>query len=739
MITISDFLMFSPFDNKVNSDFLRQVFPSYSLQNKIIDKEKAFWDKFYFDNTPYFQNTTKMLVDGINNSNNHYILFKGPSGSGKTTFLNQFVRDKNNNFRDAPVPPFFDIVNLIKYPFIATTEPKLLISVLYDKILAISDKELIRRIYDTIFCNGRNSLEEIDNIKKHINSYPKFLEAIGNCFDNYSLGTVRDYLESVTNVNEVITLYFVFCIFKYSLFEKVPIVFIFDNLDELESKYLVRNLTKDLRDAFSNAQGFFDKFKGTDTIAGDYDFISNCTIIESVREGFVADVNSCQLEERLGGQSIPIGFDGGYRQSIYEIFDKRIQLFQNFQNIDKHESKKIIRVNRELVENEKKYIEELCQLFNHDYRVTLTFLGNAFGEDISAWSNFSMQDSDCRLGIRGLLLFHMLKSLFIKNETFSKYVHAELREDTCNRNRMYMSLLTNMYVDESKRKPITETVFVSLGEFTKRVKNWYENIAVDSIYSTLFVSDNKNFSIPASLEGIPIDDFYREKLYDVTLNGVCKYIANLFRENRDLLNDINIVVNPVCLEYTQHVFINFEYFNLISIADLADYEAMYGAKSLFQYDNYEDIAACLKRVFKVTNLVVRRADNQICSRCRVDCSDIDLDIKESFCTAQVDFLDKNNFLIKPNTLYKTRVISQHINYLDSFRKMLWLKYRDNQEENERHQKLLLDSINKYISLFKNGKAINISAKESMMKIERDYDEALKRGCLEWYPVSIGRG
>lgn len=743
-ITVSDFLRFSPFDNKINSDFLRQVY-SERAEDDVIDKENEFWENFYFDNTKYFQNTINELVEKIQDGNIHFILFKGPSGSGKTTFLKQIIRQKKEFFNDNIDTPIFEMINLIERPIESITGPKLLVSVLHGKIIDVADENLIRKIYYTIANSGKNTSKEIVEMSSSIGSYSSLLNILGSCSEEFSIKELIDYVNSVKDVSEVIALFFIFYIFKRCLtideldknkYHYSPIVFVFDNLDELESKYLVRNLTTDIRDAFSKVQKFFDNLKDTETIAGKYDFVSKCTIIESVRQGFVADVKSCQLKERLDEQSFPLQFDGGYRKSLFEISDIRIGLYQKFQKKTNQDTNQI---NKDLIEKEKDYIEKLGQLFNYDYRTTLDYLSGALKEDISSWKVFANNDSDCRVGIRGLLLFYVLKSLYIKNDAFEKYVLAELRENSCNRYRMYLSLLSNIYLEETKKKNISEKPYVSLGEFTRRVRTWYNFIPVSSIYSTLFVCDNKNFSLPASLEGEKIDEFYRNEKYNVTLKGLCEYVSRLYKDNPDELNEINIVVNPVCLEYTKRVFINYEYFNLISVADLDDPDSLYGSKSLFQYDTYEDIESCLRRVYKVTKLIINRADEQVCRRCGLKCSTLDLDLKKTMCTTQIASLDENNFLIVPNTLYKTRVVTQHINYLDSFRKMLWLKYHEkNPEKNDIVQKLLLKYINQYIALYRDSRVVNNSAEDAISDIEKDYAEACRKGSSEWYSVKIGR-
>ena len=223
------------------------------------------------------------------------------------------------------------------------------------------------------------------------------------------------------------------------------------------------------------------------------------------------------------------------------------------------------------------------------------------------------------------------------------------------------------------------------------------------------------------------------------MKGLCEYVTKLYNEDTDKLNEIKIVVNPVCSIYAEHIFIHFEYYNLISIANLDDYEVLYGSKSLFQYDAFEDIESCLKRVFIVAKQVIQTADDHVCKICGKgrQCDSFDIKMKRDFCNSQVINLDKTDFLIK-NTPYKTRVITSHINYIDTFRKLLWFKYHENNQEIAVSlNTLLLDYINKYITLFQKSKFIIKGPSENIMRgILGNYRKARKKGASEWLPVAV---
>lgn len=752
-IRLSDFFRFNPFDNKNSSEFLK-LLPeiSRSEDGKIIDAVDVFWKYFYYDNTELLGSTTQELIDNIGDPNIHFIVFKGPSGSGKTTYLNNIIREKEKFFKDPKDTPLFDVINLIEHPFTSTTEPSLLLNVLYNKILGVVDPFFIKILYQTIKEGEKKLPKESQRVKLLMESYTNFMNVLAKCNRINSVNPIRDkicqFIKSVDKISEVIAYYFIFYIIKNCIIDKreeldfKSMVFVFDNLDELEFRYLARNLAIDFFDAFSKAQEFLNLLKKTNTIAGGYDFISHCTLIESVREGFVADSNTSQFEEacqhidRIDNGSSTIQFDINYKDFTHNIAKMRYDLYELCLEKEGQVLKRGRFGNGELLVTEKAQIDNLSNLFNNDYRMTLSCLSKAFTEDISAWKEMALNDNDCILGVRGMMLFHMLKALYTRgNNAFSDYISAELNDESCNKNRMYMSLLANNDGMEKRKADgysPQDDQGLSLRKFTEKVKFWYKDTEVSKIYESVFVSNNHNYSILACLEGNQIDTYFKSKDKEITLKNLCKSLADCYINNPDELNAVKIVVNPVCSSYTKDVFINFEYFNLISIHK----KDLYNAKSLFQYESYEEVASCLKRVYNITKTIVKRADSYVCEKCKY--CDLHSENKEQQCFIQIQKLNEDGFLIN-NSLYKTRVINSHINYLDSFRKMMWHKYHEHdQEMYEKFHNLILSYINYYINnLFYNEKGL-IDKSKLFIEINDRYEEAKSTGCNEWVSISIGR-
>lgn len=441
-----------------------------------------------------------------------------------------------------------------------------------------------------------------------------------------------------------------------------------------------------------------------------------------------------QHGEREALRTCKFDFECNYQNASYLIAKKRFDLFKRqTESIGRTVSKEWFYDGR-VLEDEKGHIQDISKLFNYDYRMTLSCLASALTQESKSWEKIAQKDNDCILGIRCYMLFHILKSLYRRDTAFSKYVSAELYDDSCNKNRMFMSLLTNMdKLKNTSNSDLEEGI--RLADYTKKVKKWYNSIPVENIYETIFVSNNNNYSMPAGLEGLEIDSFFMKEKNALSLDDLCKHLAKLYNEDSDDFYSIKIIVNPVCSAYTEQVFINYEYFNLISIAQKNNSETILGAKSLFEYETFEDIQSCLDRVFKVTSKIIRRADNHVCNKCG-NCKHSPSN-KEIMCEKQVIELDEDGFLIRKNTLYKIRVITSHINYLDSFRKLQYNRYHEqNQELNEKIHNLILSYIGKYIVLYQDTKVLNKSAEEKILNLRTNFEKA-KNDCNIWTPIKIG--
>lgn len=739
MNTLSDFLEFSPFDNKVSSDFLRDI-PNISIKSDgTIDKEKAFWDKFFVEySIVQYRSTIKDIKDAINEHNIHYVLFIGSSGTGKTTFLNYLAKNKKVYLNE---DLSIDMVNLVNEATNAGIGPEIIHNILDSKIMQNLNKNVVvaisecfvpyeRRVssWDIKWLVGEGD-DKYDN-------HAVFYNFIRYNRRNYSCNNVRQLCSAIQNISDKISLYFISYIMNNCIEKKSPCVFIFDNLDELDQQYLVETLNLDLLSAFSKTQDFFEKI----VLDSTYPFLSKCTILESVRRNFIATVNSSQFRERVERNSLIIKFDSGYLQNARDIIDKRAQLHfsTNQEDFIKNNLDFAKKFNISIIEQEEDYILQLCRLFNLDYRTTLTSLSYALSKDIVSWGNIAEKNKDCRPGVRGFLLYYTLKYRLKKVDTrFEKYIKEDVSNNKCNKYRMYFSILAKMYTDDieehKKKNNKFDDFHVSLLEYTDRVKEWYKDVTVQSIYDALFVSGYHNYSLPANLEGETINNYLHQKKYNVTLQSLCNNLAELYKKDKDSLSNVDIIVNPLCMEYAEHVFIHYEYFNLLSVYKESK-ELLSNSKSLFQNETLDEIKLCTSKVYEMAESIINKADDHLCMICGKKCKGNPID-----CSTAIKKLQDHGFLIQDNILYTTRVITSHINYLDSFRYLLWNTYHENNRAlNKEMQMYLISVIKRYINLFRSKNVKNDAANAVFKDIEEDLLHAQNNGYDIWTSIKIGK-
>lgn len=723
MNTLSDFLEFSPFDNKVSAEFLKDIPNITTEPDGSIDKVRAFWEKFFVEySVVQYKDTIDKIRNAINEQNRHYVLFIGPSGSGKTTFLNYLIKYKDQYLNNDLA---IDMVNLIENASNAGIGSEIIHDNLDAKIIQYLSQDVIREIAEHIISyEDRESTWNIKWLKGKVSIFYNFISYNRRNFSQYN---VLQLCHEIKDISDKISLYFISYIINKCMKEKRPCVFVFDNLDELDQLYLLENLNLDLLTGFSKAQEFFEKV----VLDFNYPFLSKCTMVESMRRNYIATVNSTQFIERVEKSSVIINFDSGYMQNGREVVEKRgeLHLLANKEDFVKNKLEYAKRFNISIIEKEEKYLERIFRLFNLDYRTTLSSLSEALKKEIVSWGRSAEEDDDCRVGVRGFLLYSILKYRLNKVDTrFKRYLDEDIICNNCNRYRMYLSILANM---NTKKEGTDNSLQVSLLDFTERVKEWYKNVTILSVYETLFVSGYHNYSLPAILEGETINKYLRDNKYNVTLQSLCEHLADLYRVDKDSLSDVDIVVNPLCVEYSEHVFIHYEYFNLLSVCSKHSEELLYKSNSLFQYDNLEEIKMCTNQVYDTTASIINKADQHLCIICGKKCVG-----KTVGCDSAIKKLQDHGFLIQ-NMLYATRVITSHINYLDSYRKLLWIRFHDNKGLNNDIQNHIVLIIQKYITLFRTKKVQNDSANTLIMHIEQNVDYAKNSGYDIWTPIVTG--
>ncbi|MBP5557961.1 MAG: hypothetical protein J6X65_09690 [Bacteroidales bacterium] len=726
MNSILDYFKYTPYDNKIS----QCVVPSN------MTAEDFFWNKLYVNfPTENRERIINDLTEAVFSPNIHKILFMGSSGAGKTTFLHQVDFDRKIKNGGKCVADFFNLINKPS----STINNDILTNNVDDKIADVLDRNTINKIQsliDEYVEQKAGGKYQWDTIFMHSSTYDyhkEFDNFIGSTADAYSRQSVIQFCNEINNVTEKIALYLIAFVLKEALPEQKKCVFIFDNLDEISQESLLSFLNNDINTAFSKAQDFFDKY------CPKYNFLNNCTIITSVRNTFTAYNNAGQLIDRQNATSKTIVFKHVSRASISEMIENRTTQYLSQSEITDKERSRVNNI-LEIIKNDNRFFSDLGQLCNYDCRKVLNAIGEVFQYQSDFQSNKTLKDPRIKAGARGFILFRIFHSrINDASSRFRAYAEADINQNGCNIFRMLFTLLSNMSGAPSDTNN-SETVDyqknrVSLLEFTQRIQDWHKKAAVKSIYNTLFVSGNISHAIPATLSGEAVNKYISDRQYNASLSSLCEHISDLYKNDKNMLNDIYVTVNPLCIAYAERVFIHFEYFNVMSLMDLRmDSKLKEPEQSLFQMNKKDEIENCVNRVFHKTSEIIKKADTYFCSLCSEEknCAKGENNWREDCMKAINKFAD-DAFLIK-RTLYVSRLITSHIRYLDVFRQFYALRSLNDGENFDINMNVkIIEYIERYVTLYESKAVRDNTIKEVMARIKDNIPIAKKAS--EFVPIA----
>ena len=699
---IKTVLEFSPFDNKRLSPF--------GSNNPTED----FYKYYFVDYPAYAQKLEANILTTID-KNTNTILFYGASGSGKTTFLHQLSRKYKDKYR-------FHFLNLIEKPSLVDYKDCIrtaLLGQLYN-IFNKQDEVVSNKLYE-VFVKSHDAMP----LKS------KYSNAVLiNYLINKEIEMVDAsyYLSQIDDNQDLLILYVIASIVENNQeLKDEKNVFVFDNLDEIPTEYISVQVNDVVQSAYSAAQFYFEQYL-------DFRFLKNCTFLLSFRTTNVRLVDKTQLQERQKLTCEEIEFGKECQVSYPSILKKRVDHFI----VNQLDKKRIDAVDSfcQLINSEKKYCADtLKPLYNYDYRMfthyfilkSLEKIDNPIGNTFYEVNKEGKKKDHYQLGSRGILLFNALSGMLKDDSSrFHNYVrHEFIKETICNIYRMSFTLLSNLGEWTERNQDLQwdlkeesdfnkETIRILLYDFVTRIESWYGKEYVKMALDGLIGSTAYNFEYPVTLIGSSIDAFINESEVGHSNSALAKHIIELYETNKSALANISVKIHPSCVVYADRVFIHFEYFNLISSQwdnpIVEDYK--YQPTPLFLITNEYMLKACLKSVFETVRKILKCADGHFCNNCikneRAGCSyTIDKEgkyiIEESSnddCRQSVDRFIAEGFCFN-KTLYATRVITSHINYLDKYRAYVWDNKQIDDEQRKQWQIILLGQISEYIELWEN--------------------------------------
>lgn len=689
---LEEYLRYTPYD----SSFSKAIVPPGE------DLEQFFREELLVSYPiRSFRAYRKEFISLIRDANKHMVILSGRSGSGKTTFLHYLDYEEQKLYKSYYAA---DYINLIQKPALSESETLIHASI-EDRILSLIDKTVIEQIVqmiDTVSCkNGLGWNSSLFYESGQYDDHDGFINFLGRSCFGYSQRVIKDFLGGIKNITDLLAFYLITAIIKKCLNDDKYSIFVFDNLDDLQYSYFSPFILNQLYDAFSKAQSFFENYYPG------YRFLEKCTFIIAIRSSNLVYIGAAQQTERRNAVTKYIEFGSDIRVGLQDIFARRINCFAH-----KHQQQNDLQLGwlKRLATLEKSYLRDVIgRFFNYDYRIAIGALSK-----MSRWTppdiDFSIFENnrECSVGSKGIILFGILASRLANSQSrFRIYAQNDLARDSCNMQRMNFSLLSNKTTEDIDYRNLSDSDLYADGSksvplltFTDSIIRWYKDEA-ETIYNELFVAEEQNYAIPASLAGDVVNQYVKSVNGRASLNGIKDYVFRQYQRSRNQLSSVNIIVNPLCSVYARHVFIHFEYFNILCLLD----SILAGKQSrdftpLYLLRQKDEINGCIRSVFNMASKIIKKSDKHLCKQCDFNKKNTCSKDRMNPCINVIRKMSQDGFLIN-DSLYASRVISSHINYLDNFRHYLWLRdMKDGGRIKLDIQKLIVDTIADYCKLFK---------------------------------------
>lgn len=705
-LSINTVMEYSPYDNKCPSPF--------GLRKSTKEEQELFYNSGLF--VPY-TNISKLqndLSSFVEDESTHTLVFFGASGSGKTTFLKDFFKNKETIYA-------CEFINLLDNPTILDSDACVRTTIL-NALGHIFNKDVAGYFYSSYLKYKDRKKREYAavEIMDFLGDGLKRFLAYCNLFsrENSKL-TLQKIREFNISTQQLVSLYIISTVIAHRQDHR-PLVFVFDNLDEVDKQYINGELYELLESAFSIAQDYCEKVLL-------YDFLRQVTFLMSFRVDNERIFRSNEANDRnriLFSDREEFAY--AYQVNYDDLLEARIRYYEKNDGEDKDLKNKYDEINA-LIKSEKIFFEQFIKpLYSYDYRMFTHYTIKEALRNRNIYIPDALKQMDkgneAQLGSRGMLLFFSLAGMLCDDKSrFTTYVKEEFSDNVCNVYRMSFSLLSNMCGWSRNKEELIKvmktdemgfnekTQPVHLPSFMEKIIPWYSERrkdAISKILKGLIGSSASSYECPITLLGDDIFKYIKELKKEFSMSTFAAKVTQDYINNPNSLSSVEIQVNPLCIVYASRVFIHYEYFNLISTEwnnKARNKKGMsYVPRPLFQFtssgQDLKNIELCLAYTFETAKSIIENADKHFCATCKKWKNDqpCKFDCKSSVDRFIHDGLSFNN------TLHATRIVTNHINYLESYRRFLWF-----QNANDKHtdvdvqiQRIIITQILEYISFYR---------------------------------------
>jgi hypothetical protein len=639
--------------------------------------------------------------------NNRIIFLEGYSGTGKTTFVQYFLKEH----------PEFESVYIDFYPRGHSFQPvdiavreladkQSKFRMLEDQLHTDDEKRLLRELEQdlsklSILIRDTNQVNEQTHpiatvirfhlttpraeitdflyyLKSNKEALQDYFEHFGKTLAELEPARAENNLHSLwekTTLRDTLIIFFLYYIQRYKKLADPNRTFLifFDNLDIIDLAYL----TPFFKESFANALGLFSEMlQDRNLFPVRLDFEHRFKFVFCLREANSSTIN-VHLEDTLFLIATNIHLRVGFGSELYQsALEKRLEFHSELtaeNQIKNEDAAKAIKMLSAFAKDPF-FIKVFVPLYNSDFRklthtlfqVTLKLLktdSNPGGLSFAEVGDSFAAHEDDKYGVRGALLFEIVQKLrnenFVKNYFFVPE-NAAGNSGWCQPTRMLLTLLLNK--SKLKRgedvitiaKPFTE---VPLGVIVEEAQDLYSVTEIIETLVEVFLAHQRSWVHLITFTNRPVEsiDAFRPELEDLSYSG--KLPSSWF--------DVFITLNPSGYNYVKYVVVHFEFYS--SLCGNTSALFTQGVKRVGGKPHVFEFEETIQRVQRL----VRRSAESMRQFFEVKFERGREMFGEDYLKS--DFAFKHFKHLAPadeGLFHATRVVSQHIAYVDHFR--LWL-------------------------------------------------------------------
>jgi hypothetical protein len=656
--TIGDLLKGSPFD------------PSFHLGGTLT--EEVFYKEFFVE-PPSMQSFSKTLCDTLDNAFlAHVVTFiTGYAGNGKTTFLKTFTRTQ----------PQFEHVYYAAVDWQKGDPGR---SRAVDHVMSLMRRNLagsmsIGRTLELVHAN-RDALLREDFLS------PAFHRFLGEYSE--SEAAEPSFLEKCEKEFELEDTFAVLFIhlFQQAVPGKKTVVY-FDNLDVAPVEYIVSEFWERFQYAITTAERLATDrlFGGRINFRNDFRFVFCLRDTnEALLNAHVAD----RLDPKHLSYSVP--FDDDF---YAKVVGRRLEFLEAY-----HQQKNLLpsgnkfaTLVREVLKDG--YFHEVyVRLYNCDYRAVTTAVVIVM-KDLK-----TKVRTEVTYGLRGIVLFGLLKQLFDANFLRDYLDHARRKEGWCYIDRVMLTVLMNR---SSYRRGIGESDHsrpYGLYNLVQDLKPLYDVKPILNAIVRCFLNHQQGWVHLVTVLNTNVDD----RDVDVTVFRLAKLFDEAAKPGnaaaRNELNRILIRVNPAGFTLVRFILNHFEFYGHLKSNETSLFEEPLTGERMadgrWVYDFERKIDKVLNLVTEHVTLMRKFFDSHY-GGVRVTGEDFP---RSPYCFRHQG---KARVAAVVGQSHTISLVTSHIDYIDHFRWHLFHGKKPliaDPDEVKRVNDLLCDVLIKYVEL-----------------------------------------